>query len=54
MIVTHFKMINPLFPAVKAGNGEMIITDGTTLGDENQYFKPIGRIKFEYDVTNKL
>ena len=37
-----------------AGNGEMIITDGTTLGDENQYFKPIGRIKFEYDVTNKL
>ncbi len=54
VIVTHFKMINPLFPAVKAGNGEMIITDGTTLGDKDQYFKPIGRIKFEYDVTNKL
>ena len=53
VIVTHFKMILPLFPAVKASSGEMVITDGTTLGDENQYFKPIGRIKFEYDVTNK-
>ena len=53
VIVTHFKMILPLFPAVKASSGEMVITDGTTLGDKNQYFKPIGRIKFEYDVTNK-
>lgn len=53
VIVTHFKMINPLFPGVKAGSGEMVITDGTTIGDENQYFKTIGRIKFDYDITNK-
>ena len=53
IIVTHFRMINPLFPGVKASSGEMVITDGTTIGDENQYFKTIGRIKFDYDITNK-
>ena len=54
VIITHFKIINPLFPGVKAGSGEMVITDGTLIGNELQYFKTVGRIKFAYDPLNKL
>ena len=53
VVVTHAKMINRLFPGVIAISGEMIITDGTTIGDKNQYFKTIGRINFAYDGRNK-
>lgn len=54
VIITHFKIINPLFPGVKAGSGEMVITDGTLIGNKLQYLKPVGRIKFAYDPLNKL
>ena len=32
----------------------MVITDGTLIGKTLQYFKPVGRIKFEYDVKQNL
>jgi len=54
VIVTHFTVINDLFPGTKADNGEMIVTDGTLIGDELQYIKAVGKIRFNYDITNKL
>ena len=54
VIVTHFKVINPLFPGTKASSGEMVITDGTLIGNNLQYFKPVGKIKFAYDPLNKI
>ena len=45
VLVTHFKVINPLFPGVKSDSGEMIIS--------NKDLKLLGRIKFKYDPTIK-
>ena len=45
VLVTHFKVINPLFPGVKSDSGEMIIS--------NNDLKLLGRIKFKYDPTIK-
>ncbi len=45
VLVTHFKVINPLFPGVKSDSGEMVI--------ENNDLRLLGRIKFKYDPTIK-
>ena len=45
VLVTHFKVINPLFPGVKSDSGEMIIS--------SPELKLLGRIKFKYDPTIK-
>ena len=45
VLVTHFKVINPLFPGVKSDSGEMIISSPD--------LKLLGRIKFKYDPTIK-
>jgi hypothetical protein len=44
-LVTHFKVINPLFPGVKSDSGEMVIA--------NNDLRLLGRIKFKYDPTIK-
>ena len=41
VLVTHFKVINPLFPGVKSDSGEMVIA--------NNDLRLLGRIKFKYD-----
>tara|TARA_Y100000816_G_C25886151_1_gene462345 strand:- start:58 stop:654 length:597 start_codon:yes stop_codon:yes gene_type:complete len=45
VLVTHFKVINPLFPGVKSDSGEMVIA--------NNDLRLLGRIKFKYDPTIK-
>lgn len=45
VLVTHFKIINPSFPGVKADSGEMIVV--------NNNMKVLGRIRFPYDITIK-
>ena len=45
VLVTHFKVINPLFPGVKSDSGEMVIA--------NNDLRLLGRIKFKYDATIK-
>ena len=45
VLVTHFKVINPLFPGVKSDSGEM--------GIANNDLRLLGRIKFKYDPTIK-
>ena len=45
ILVTHFQIINPTFPGVKADSGEMIIVSKDMI--------VLGRIKFPYDITIK-
>ena len=45
VLVTHFKIINPTFPGVRADSGEMIIV--------NSDMVVLGRIRFPYDITIK-
>ena len=45
VLVTHFKVINPLFQGVKSDSGEMVIA--------NNDLRLLGRIKFKYDPTIK-
>jgi phosphohistidine phosphatase SixA len=45
VLVTHFYIINPTFPGVKADSGEMIIV--------NSDMVVLGRIRFPYDITIK-
>ena len=45
VLVTHFIVINPLFPGVKSDSGEMVIA--------NNDLRLLGRIKFKYDPTIK-
>ena len=45
VLVTHFKVINPLFPGVKSDSGELVIA--------NNDLRLLGRIKFKYDPTIK-
>ena len=45
VLVTHFYIINPTFPGVKADSGEMIIV--------NSDMAVLGRIRFPYDITIK-
>ena len=45
VLVTHFMIINPTFPGVKADSGEMIIV--------NSDMAVLGRIRFPYDITIK-
>jgi len=44
-LVTHFKIINPSFPGVKADSGEMIVV--------SKEMVVLGRIRFPYDITIK-
>jgi len=45
ILVTHFQIINPTFPGVKADSGEMIVVSKDMI--------VLGRIKFPYDITIK-
>ena len=45
VLVTHFKIINPSFPGVKADSGEMIVV--------NKDMVVLGRIRFPYNITIK-
>ena len=45
VLVTHFMIINPTFPGVKADSGEMIIV--------NNDMKVLGRIRSPYNITIK-
>ena len=45
VLVTHFMIINPTFPGVKADSGEMIIV--------SKEMVVLGRIRFPYDITIK-
>ena len=43
ILVTHFQIINPMFPGVKADSGEMSIVSKDMI--------VLGRIKFPYNIT---
>ena len=45
VLVTHFMIINPSFPGIKADSGEMIIV--------NNDMKVLGRIRSPYNITIK-
>ena len=45
VLVTHFKIINPSFPGVKADSGEMIVVSKDMI--------VLGRLRFPYDITIK-
>ena len=45
VLVTHFQVINPMFPGVKVDSGEMII--------DSKDMIVLGRIKFPYNITIK-